>query len=135
MGNFLAFSSVIGKTKDDVVASLADYAKSVRGGLQPENNTKDGCAVIEENNNTTVLYPTAYVEWDNSSEFISKKLKATVFSFHIHDGDLWMYVLYHNGKIVDKFNPILIIGRMVFQTKKLTVGRVMSKRSSIMSLQ
>jgi hypothetical protein len=24
---------------------------------------------------------------------------------HIHDGDLWMYVLYVDGKDVDRFNP------------------------------
>jgi hypothetical protein len=29
-----------------------------------------------------------------------------VFSFHIHDGDFWMYILYFDGEVVDRFNPI-----------------------------
>jgi hypothetical protein len=106
MGLFLACSSIIGRTKDEVAGCLADYANSVHNGLQPGDNMQEGCAIAEENGNTTVFYPDSYLKWDDSSEFISKKLKATVFSFHIHDGDLWMYILYHNGKIIDKFNPI-----------------------------
>jgi hypothetical protein len=110
MGNFLAISAVIGKTKIEVVNSLTNYAKSVDGGLQQEDNidsnTKNCFIVGEANGNTSILYPDGYLEWDNSSEFISKGLNATVFSFHIHDGDLWMYVLYHNGQLVDQFNPI-----------------------------
>ncbi|MBK7443272.1 MAG: hypothetical protein WBP43_05985 [Chitinophagales bacterium] len=109
MGMFLSLSSVIGKTQNEVCASLTNYAKSVNGGLQQENLTtdNDNCCVIEEgNNNVTVFYPNGYLEWDNSSKFISKELKTSVFSFHIHDGDLWMYVLYSDGEIVDQFNPI-----------------------------
>jgi hypothetical protein len=109
MGMFLAMSSVIGKTQNEVVNSLTKYAKSVGGGLEKENLSLDveNCCVIQEaNNNTTVLYPHGYVEWDTSSYFISKDLQASVFSFHIHDGDLWMYLLFHNGENVDQFNPI-----------------------------
>jgi len=67
----------------------------------------DNCCVIEEaNGNTTIFNPYAYLEWDKSSEFISRDLNAPVFSFHIHDGDLWMYTFFVNGIIVDQFNPI-----------------------------
>src|SRR5687767_10218038 len=110
MGNFIALSGVIGKTEPEVLSSLKKYASSVEGGiirddtLDPEN---DNCCIIEEaNSNTTIFYPYGYLEWDASSEFISKELNAAVFSFHIHDGDLWMYILYHNGQVVDQFNPI-----------------------------
>ena len=110
MGTFLALSAVVGKTKDDVANSLKHYAESVGGGLQKRNDINSdipNCCIIEEaSGNTSVLYPCNYFEWDNSSEFISKELNAAVFSFHIHDGDLWMYILYHNGKTVDQFNPI-----------------------------
>jgi hypothetical protein len=110
MGTFLAVSSVFGKTKTEVVNSLANYAKSVGGGLNQEENidseTPNCCIVEELNSNTSVFYPVGYLEWDNSSEFISKELNATVFSFHIHDGDLWMYVLYNNGQVADQFNPV-----------------------------
>jgi hypothetical protein len=60
----------------------------------------------EENGNVSVFYPNGFVEWDESSAYISKELKTTVFSFHIHDGDFWMYILYNNGQIIDQFNPI-----------------------------
>ena len=109
MGMFLSLTSIIGKTKDEVVKSLTNYAKSVGGGLEKENLSidNDNCCVIEEaHGNTTVFNPYAYLEWDKSSEFISKDLNAPAFSFHIHDGDLWMYVLFVNGEIVDQFNPI-----------------------------
>ena len=110
MGIFLSLSGVIGRTQNEVVTSLTDYAKSVGGGLELDNllsPNDDNCCVIEETNgNTTIFNPYGYLEWDKSSEFISKELKAPVFSCHIHDGDLWMYVLYKDGEIVDQFNPI-----------------------------
>lgn len=110
MGIFLALSGVIGKTQQEVLNSLTNYAKGVNGGVQKEeniNSNNDNCCIIEEaNGNTSVFYPDGYLEWDDSSEFISIELNATVFSLHIHDGDLWMYLLYNNGKIVDQFNPV-----------------------------
>ncbi len=110
MGNFLALSGVIGKTETEVLNSLKNYASSVEGGIVPDNtldSENDNCCIIqEENGNTTIFYPYGYLEWDASSKFISKELNAPVFSFHIHDGDLWMYILYYNGQVVDQFNPI-----------------------------
>jgi hypothetical protein len=110
MGNFLALSGVIGKTQNEVFTSMTNYANSVDGGIQQDNtlNSDNGnCCIIEESNgNTTIFYPDGYLEWDDSSEFISRELNATVFSLHIHDGDLWMYLLYNNGKVIDQFNPI-----------------------------
>ncbi|MDB5283446.1 MAG: hypothetical protein JWO06_2521 [Bacteroidota bacterium] len=109
MGMFLALSGVIGKSKEEVANALAAYAKSAGGGLEAAVLTVDisNCCIIDEDNgNTTVLYPNGYMEWDKSSKFISATLNAAVFSFHIHDGDLWMYILYANGETVDMFNPL-----------------------------
>jgi len=113
MGTFLSLSSIVGKTKNEVVNSLTNYAKSAGGGLQQEDIINSDpvdywnyCIIEEANGNTSVLYPDDFTEWDDSSKFISKELEATVFSFHIHDGDFWMYTLFHNGFIVDQFNPI-----------------------------
>lgn len=109
MGMFLSLSGVIGKTQNEVEQSLASYAEFAGGGFQKENlrNEHDNfCVIKEANGNTTILYPSGYLEWDKSSEFISKELKAPVFSFHVHDGDLWMYILYSDGAVVDQFNPI-----------------------------
>ncbi|MGN6438004.1 MAG: hypothetical protein ACTHMM_15800 [Agriterribacter sp.] len=109
MGMFLSLSCIVGKAQAEVVASLTNYAKSVSGGLEKENLPidSDNCCVIKEaGGNTTIFYPYPYLEWDKSSEFISRELNAPVFSFHIHDGDLWMYVFFVTGEIVDQFNPI-----------------------------
>jgi hypothetical protein len=92
-----------------VVNSLSHYAATVGGGLEKAHIPIDhhNCGVVEEGGgNTTIFYPYDYLEWDKSSQFISRELQAPVFSFHIHDGDLWMYMLYVNGEIVDQFNPI-----------------------------
>jgi hypothetical protein len=110
MGTFLAFSSVISKTELEVVESLKRFTKTVNGGFEQNNDiildSDNCCTVREKAENTTILYPNGYLEWDDSSQYISKDLNALVFSFHIHDGDLWMYVLYNNGIIIDQFNPI-----------------------------
>lgn len=110
MGTFLAISSVAGKTKNEVAGCLENYALSVNGGFQEAANitsdTPNSCIIDEQSGNTSVFYPDGYLEWDESSKFISKELDATVFAFHIHDGDLWMYVLYKSGEVVDRFNPI-----------------------------
>jgi hypothetical protein len=109
MGTFLSLSGIIGKTQAEVAHSLANYARAEGGDLQSEVlqiNDENCCVLKELNENTTILYPFGYIEWDRSTEFISKDLNAPVFSFHIHDGDLWMYVLFVNGELVDQFNPI-----------------------------
>ena len=110
MGMFLALAGIIGKSQNEVIASLTNYANSVGGGVQEDNtidSDNDNCCIVQEaNGNTTIFFPNYFLEWDAASEFISRELNATVFSLHIHDGDLWMYVLYNNGKVVDQFNPI-----------------------------
>jgi hypothetical protein len=109
MGTFLSLSGIIGKSKNEVHTSLTNYTKAVSGGIEKSELTTDddNCCVIDERNgNVSILYPDGYIEWDDSSKFISKELNAPVFSFHIHDGDLWMYILYFNGEIIDQFNPI-----------------------------
>ena len=109
MGLFLSLSGVIGRTHNEVERSLRNYAESAGGSLQiaiPDNDHATSCVIKEANGNTTVLYPSDHFDWDRSSQFLSKELKAPVFSLHIHDGDLWLYVFYFNGEIVDQFNPV-----------------------------
>lgn len=102
-------TSVVGKTSAEVQKSLSDFAHAECGGLEAATLTIDNdncCVITEEHGNTTIFNPYAYLEWDKSAKFISADLGAAVFSFHIHDGDLWMYTLYVNGDPVDQFNPI-----------------------------
>lgn len=109
MGLFLSIAGIIGKSEEQVTASLIKYAKSVGGGLENAELTFDDddfCVIAEANNNTSVYYPNWLMDWDEASLFLSKDLNAPVFSFHIHDGDLWMYILFVNGEIADQFNPL-----------------------------
>jgi len=108
MGLFLAMSGVIGKTEATVEKCLAEYVTAAGGTFVQSHETDDNyrCVIKESNGNTTVFYPDHFMDWDAASAFLSQQLQAPVFSFHIHDGDLWMYVLYVNGEIADQFNPI-----------------------------
>lgn len=109
MGTFLSLSGVIGCTVPNVMAGLQKYAQIHGGGLEQAALASDHgnfCVAGEMNGNTSVVYPSGFLEWDEASAFLSLELKAPVFSFHIHDGDFWMYVLYVNGEVADRFNPI-----------------------------
>jgi hypothetical protein len=81
-----------------------------RGGTFDEANLTaedDGCLVVSEGlGGVTALYPYEFMDWDDASQHLSKQLQESVFSFHIHDSDLWMYLLYDKGALVDQFNPI-----------------------------
>ena len=109
MGMFLSLSAVWGKTKDEVVYCLNNYAITKGGGLEPaemDGHHQHYCIIEETHGHTTIVYPTGYFLWDETSAYLSKALGTPVFFFHIHDSDLWMYELFVNGEIVDQFNPI-----------------------------
>lgn len=109
MGLFLAMSGVVGASEGAVVEALRSYAETREGSLEEEELTTndDECLVLSEGvGGVTVLYPGHFFDWDSSSQHLSEQLGTPVFSFHIHDGDLWMYVLYDGSKEVDRFNPV-----------------------------
>jgi hypothetical protein len=109
MGQFLSMSGIVGGTEDPVIDMLRDYAEEHAGTLDEADLTTedDGCLVISEGvGGVTVLYPSDFYDWDNAAQYLSLRLSKSVFSFHIHDGDLWMYCFFANGKLIDQFNPI-----------------------------
>jgi len=109
MGLFLAMSGIIEGNEDSVVDALRAFAEVNQGSFeQTELTTEDdGCLVVSEGiGGVTVLYPNDFFDWDSAAHFLSQRLGKPVFSFHIHDGDLWMYSLYENGEQVDQFNPV-----------------------------
>jgi hypothetical protein len=109
MGLFLSLSRVVGGSKEAVIAALRTYAEDYAGSLEEEELTfeDDGClAVSEGTGGGTVLYPADFFDWNDAAQHLSKRLGKPVFSFHIHDGDLWMYLFYDNGEVVDQFNPL-----------------------------
>jgi len=109
MGLFLSLSGIIGKSEVEVVDALRKYLKTVDGGLEPaniDNSHQNFCVLQEDSGNITIFYPSYFLKWEQCSNFLSKELRAPVFSLHIYDGDFWTYTLFFDGEIKDKFMPI-----------------------------
>ena len=109
MGEFVAISGVMGGSQELTASALRDFALENDGGMAEVQLTTndDSCLVIAAGKSgVTVLYPYDFSGWDESSAYLSMKLQKPVFSFHIHDGDFWIYRLFENGEVVDQFNPI-----------------------------
>jgi hypothetical protein len=109
VGLFLALSGVVGAGDVRVVDVVRQLARARKGDFDKREGTTDqpNIGVVQQaERNTTVLYPNGFCEWDDFSQLISQALRGPVFSFHIHDDDLWMYRLFHNGDEVGRFNPL-----------------------------
>jgi hypothetical protein len=109
MGQFLSMSCVVRGREDAVVEALRELAEENDGSLEPVDLSIEdkGCLVVSQDvGGVTILYPSDFFSWDNASQFLSDRLETPVFSFHIHDSDLWMYSLFEDGELVDQFNPV-----------------------------
>ena len=110
MGLFMALSSALGAKAEDLERVLEAYVKGEGGVFEPVSEVKpddtEWAAVWEDGGNATFLYPTYFCFWDDASAHLSKELGVSVFSFHIDDGDLWMFVLFEDGKETAWFNPV-----------------------------
>ena len=109
MGLFLAMSGVANSTRAAVEDALRAYATERGGALETAESSadpSDALLIAESGSHVTVMYPGEFVQWDEASQFLSRTLGTAVFSLHIHDEDLWMYVLYSKGEQIDQFNPI-----------------------------
>jgi hypothetical protein len=109
VGLFLAASGVIGADSAAVERSIGSFANAHGGTFESRAGRPDDpkLAIIAQcGPNTTVLYPRGFIGWDELSQHLSKELQLPVFSFHIHDGDLWMFILFDKGDKVTQFNPI-----------------------------
>src|SRR5258708_1180030 len=104
MGLFLSMSGIAGVNAQDVEKCLRQYAAQKSGTLEAavSNPDDDNTLIIAEGpkGNVTVLYPGEFFQWDEASEYLSRQMKKPVFSLHIHDGDLWMYILFVDGNAV-----------------------------------
>jgi hypothetical protein len=109
MGLFLAMSGVANASRAAVEDALRAYAVENGGTLEavdPSTDPSDALLIADSGNHVTVMYPSDFVKWDDASESLSKTLGTSVVSLHIHDEDLWMYVLLAKGEQVDQFNPV-----------------------------
>ena len=110
MGLFLAMSGIAQTTSSAVEDCLRSYASSRGGEITPITGNVEPWEVLiladSDRHNVTVHYPCNFMFWDEASAYLSRSLDRPVFSFHIHDDDLWMYILFASGEAVDHFNPI-----------------------------
>lgn len=109
MGLFLSASGVLSSDGDAVRNAMASYVATTGGTFESRSgttNSREMGVIQSSESTTTVLYPDGFSDWDGLSKFLSLELKRPVFSFHIHDGDLWMFVAFIDGKEVAWFNPI-----------------------------
>ena len=109
MGEFVAMSGVSKASRRDVLQCLEEFAVSHGGKMAPAPDGQPFDHLIldgEDFGPITVMYPDGFFGWDEAASHLSKSLGVPVISLHIHDGDLWMYVLYRDGEEVDQFNPI-----------------------------
>lgn len=110
MGLFLSMSGVASDDRGTIEDALRSYAVSHQGHferLQKSAEFPDAMVIANSGTgSTTVLYPGEFFSWDEATKHLSQSLQVPVFSFHIHDDDLWMYILFANGEEVDWFNPI-----------------------------
>jgi len=108
MGEFLSISGVMGCKSSQVEQALAAYASKHGGKFSREvaEEEEDVLGLCESEAGVTVIYPFGFFEWEDASAELSRELKKPVFSLHIHDGDLWMFILYVDGEDVAHFNPM-----------------------------
>lgn len=109
MGLFLSMSGVLGAKTAEVESTLKTFCVDRKGKFEAKKLGTDerNCLVLrEDKGGCSLLYPNNFMDWDEASKFISRELQKPVFSFHIHDGDLWMYLFFVNGEQKDQFNPI-----------------------------
>ena len=109
MGLFLAMSGIVGPKKEDVESALRSFATARKGAFnQATRRTEQPNTLVlsHQESKCSVLYPWGFLEWDEASRYLSSQLAAPVFSFHIHDEDLWMFVLFDKGETVAQFNPL-----------------------------
>lgn len=109
MGLFLAISSIVGAQTSEVQACVADYVAGRGGTLErgADGLSEDQEArLLESSGGVTFVYPDGFCEWDDVSAKLSADLGKPTFSFHIHDGDLWMFILFVDGREAAQFNPI-----------------------------
>jgi hypothetical protein len=109
MGLFLSASGILSPDGNAVRNAIASYVESAGGTFELRAGTTDdqNIGVIRSTESTTtVLYPNGFGGWDDVSKFLSLELKRPVFSFHIHDGDFWMFIAFRDGNEVAWFNPL-----------------------------
>lgn len=106
MGRFAFISAFVNRDKATVTNALSEYAQSCNGIF--ERGSKDpeieetiihgGCDVA------AITFGRDAGDPDLITAEIARILDTWGIYFHIHDGDLWLYVLYQSGEEVEEFS-------------------------------
>lgn len=110
LGGFISVSGIAGVSRVNIETALHCFAER-RGGRLARDETgllfPDAIVITTgKPARFSIMYPPGISECNRVARFLSKTLKAPVFLFHIHDGDFWMYTLFVNGRLLDRFNPM-----------------------------
>lgn len=109
MGLFLAMSCVVEGQLAEAADVMRSYVQEKGGIFNPDGHglpEEEQARFIESEGGVTVFYPNKFFDWDEASAFLSTALKKPVFSFHLHDGDLWMFLFFVDGQCVAQFNTL-----------------------------
>lgn len=109
MGEFIWMCGIAG-AKPDAVEAFVRAAVNKQGGQLEEAPAacEDANALTlcwSEPDRVVLVYPVEALDPEKFPSALSRGLGASVFDFHIHDGDIWVYTLYSGGKKKDRFNP------------------------------
>ena len=102
-------SGIVGAKKEAIESALRSFVNARKGSFDRATRSTEEpntLVLLEDGSRCSVLYPWGFLEWDEASRYLSSQLGAPVFSFHIHDEDLWMFVLFDKGEQVAQFNPL-----------------------------
>jgi hypothetical protein len=106
MGMFLSMSGIVGVHQADVANALKEYVLVHGGRFEPTTVTPppdDALILCESHGNTTVVLPNHTGHDEPIAAHLSQSLNAPVFFFHVHDEDLWLYMLFVAGEVADQF--------------------------------
>jgi hypothetical protein len=91
MGLFLGMSGVSQAELSAVERSLRDFAAARHGTVKKTPVTDKTWEVLilaeAKQGRTTVIYPGDCLLWEEASEHLSRSLRTSVMSLHIHDED------------------------------------------------
>lgn len=108
MGLFLSMSSAIGVDATAMLEAVECVAAQ-RGATITRTDdlpTQDDACLADGPGGATFVHAGHVLDWDAWSAALSVETGKPVFSFHIHDGDFWMFILFVSGEPVVQFNPV-----------------------------
>ncbi|MBX7072369.1 MAG: hypothetical protein K1X71_04425 [Pirellulales bacterium] len=108
MGTFLSITGLATSEQSEVTKALAHYAAKHEIGFEPTSDSYDeeNMLLLHGGLRCSIVHPNYALDWEDVARELSSLLKVPALTLHIHDDDLWMYVLFLDGERFDQFNPL-----------------------------